>query len=148
MFAKADVNNAVAESSEINNTTTAVAVRIGPDLTLSAMTAPASVAAGAMLTIADTTLNTGGGAAPASATRFYLSVTLSVDAGDTILGNRSVPALSGGGSSAGSTSMLVPAAPPAGSYWLIGVADGGEVIPETFETNNTRLLLLRVTVTR
>ncbi|MEO5898479.1 MAG: CARDB domain-containing protein [Vicinamibacterales bacterium] len=148
MFAKADVNNTVAESSEINNTTTAVAVRIGPDLTVSAMTAPSSVAAGAMLAIGDTTSNTGGGAAAASATRFYLSVNLSVDAGDTILGNRSVPELNGGASSAGNTSMLVPAATPAGSYWLIGVADGGEGIPETFETNNTRLLLLRVTVTR
>jgi subtilase family serine protease len=148
LFTKADVNNTVAESSEVNNTTTGVAVRIGPDLTVSAMTAPSSVAAGGMLSLTDTTANTGGGAAPASLTRFYLSVNLSVDAGDTILGSRSVPALNGGASSAGSASMLVPAATPAGSYWLIGVADGGEAIPETFETNNTRLLLLRVTVTR
>jgi hypothetical protein len=35
---------------------------------------------------------------------------------------------------------------PAGSYWLIGVADGGQIIGETSETNNTRVLLLRVTI--
>jgi subtilase family serine protease len=145
LFARADLNNTVAESSETNNVTTATAVRIGPDLQLASMAAASSVAAGSSISISDTTSNTGGGTSAASMTRFYLSVNLNVDAGDTLLGARSVSTLAGGGASSGSTSLVVPPTMAAGSYWLIGVADGGETITETFETNNTKLLLVRVT---
>jgi subtilase family serine protease len=146
LFTKADVHNTVLESSEINNVATPVTLRVGPDLAVSSMTAPFTAAAGATIAISDTTINNGGGAAPASLTRFYLSANLSVEASDTLIGARSVPALNAGGTSAGTSSIQIPANMPAGSYWLIGVADGGQVIVETSESNNTRVLLLRVTI--
>jgi subtilase family serine protease len=146
IFAKADANNAVTESSETNNGSFPFTVRVGPDLTVSGLTAPGTVLTGATVTLNDTTSNIGGGAAGSSVTRFYLSVNLSVDAGDIELGTRNVPSLGAGGLSAGSTSVVIPTGLAPGSYWIIGVADSTNTVAETFETNNNRVVFVRVNV--
>ena len=145
LFAKADLNGEVVESSETNNASFAVAVRVGPDLTVSAITvAPSSVVAGSTLTVNETTRNSGGGAAAASTTQFYLSTNLAFDPGDMLLGGRSVPALAGGATSAASTVLTVAAGTAPGNYYLLAVADGTAVVVETAETNNTLLAVLRI----
>lgn len=145
LFARADVKSEVVESSETNNTSFAVAVRVGPDLTVSAITvAPTSGPAGSTVTVNETTKNSGGGAAAASTTQFYLSTNLAFDPGDVLLGGRAVPALAGGATSAGSTVLTVPAGTAAGNYYLLAVADGTAVVVETSETNNTLLAVLRI----
>lgn len=146
LFARADVNNVVVESLETNNGSFPATVRVGPDLTVSAMTVPSSVVAGATITINETTSNIGGGPAAASVTKFYLSVNLAIDAADVELGTRSVVALSAGSLSAGQTPVVIPANTPAGTYWIIAVSDSTGVVPETFETNNNRIGFIRVTV--
>jgi subtilase family serine protease len=65
IIAKADGDNGVGETSETNNTASR-SVSIGPDLIVSASSAPGSVAAGSTLTITDTVLNQGAGAAAAT----------------------------------------------------------------------------------
>lgn len=144
IVAKADVGLMIPESNETNNTR-ARAINIGPDLVVSSLTAPSSVSRGTTISVSDTTRNqTGGGTAGGSATRFYLSrdTTRSVD--DVPLGSRVVPALAGGTSNSGSTSITIPAATVPGSYNLIAVADADGVVTEAVETNNARVRAIEV----
>ncbi len=136
IVARADDAGVVTEATEANNTA-ARPIVVGPDLIVSALSAPASAAAGSQITISDTTANPGGGAATASTTRLYLSLTPTLESGAVLLGARSVASIAAGGSRAGSTQVTIAAGTPAGSYFIVGVADGAAVVAETNETNNT-----------
>jgi subtilase family serine protease len=95
--------------------------------------------------VTDTATNQGADAAGPSVTRFYLSVNLSLDAGDVSLsGVRSVPALSAGASSAGSTGLTIPSGTTPGTYSLIVAADADATVGESYETNNTAARLIQV----
>ena len=142
LIAKADGPGAVAESNETNNTRT-VLLRIGPDLAVTAATAPARVAAGSSIDVTETTQNIGTGSASASTTGFYLSTNALLDASDVRIGSRTVPALGAGGSDARTTTMALPAV-SAGTWYLLVNADDGRTITETLETNNTRAVTLLV----
>jgi subtilase family serine protease len=146
VFARADTNNAVLESLETNNGSFPFTVRVGPDLTVSAMTVPSAVLAGATMTVNETTANIGGGPATASVTKFYLSVNLAIDFGDVELGTRNVPGLAAGGTSNAQTPLVIPPTTPAGTYWIIAVSDSAGSVAETFETNNNRIAFIRVNV--
>ena len=136
IIAKADGEGVLAETSETNNTFT-LTIYIGPDLTVTAMSAPAEAVAGQTLSIGDTTKNKGAeGAAPTS-TEFYISANNALDASDIRIGSRSVPALGGGVSSPGTTGVTVPPGTPAGTWYIIAKADAGGAVAETWETNNT-----------
>ena len=137
VIASADVNGAVLESQETNNTRSAL-VRIGPDLGVAALTAPANAAAGSVIAVSDTTSNTGGGSAGASVTRFYLSTNAAFDAGDVLLGSRSIGPLAAAASSVSSSSLTIPATTPGGLYYILATADANAQVVETTEQNNTR----------
>jgi subtilisin family serine protease/subtilase family serine protease len=139
LIAKADADNAVLETDETNNTTSR-AIQIGGDLTVSALTVQVTAGTGELV-IGDTTTNSGGATVPASVTRFYLSNDSTLDASDTVLGARSVPALDGGVSSNGTTTV---AAVGAGVYYIIAKADANNAVTETQETNNTIVRQLSV----
>jgi trimeric autotransporter adhesin len=139
VFAVADWNNTVLEANEANNGRITSSVRIGPDLTVSALTAPTSAVAGSTISASDTTLNQGGDEAPASVTTFYLSINSLLDAADIAIGTREVTALGPGLSNIGSASLTIPASTAAMTYYIIARADGGDSIPEALETNNTRV---------
>lgn len=143
LFAKADGPGAIIETNEFNNLRITT-IAIGPDLTVTALTAPALAGAGGSIVVSDTTTNQGGGLAPASATRFYLSANVFFDASDTPLEARNVPGLAVGASSIGSTTVTIPAGTAAGSYYLFAQADAGAAVTEANELNNTRSTLLRV----
>jgi subtilase family serine protease len=144
ILAKADWNSAVAEGIETNNLRASTAIRIGPDLIVSALTVPASAAPGSTISVSDTTKNQGAGGADASTTRFYLSANTSLDASDVMLGSRSVPSLAGGVSDAVSTVLTVPAGTASGTYSVIAQADAANAVPETGETNNNRSATLKI----
>ena len=144
LLAKADGASAVAESVETNNTGLPIQVRVGPDLAVSALTVPGA-AAGATISIAETTANQGSAATPTSTTRFYLSANTQLDAADTLLGSRTVPALAAGASSNGTTAVVIPGTTAAGTYVLIAVADGPNGIVEALENNNITIRALSVT---
>jgi subtilase family serine protease/subtilisin family serine protease len=135
VFAKADGGDAIVEVSESNNATYAL-LRVGPDLLVSVFSAPGTAGAGTTISVSDTTRNVGGGTAPASTTRFYLSTNGLLDAGDVPVGSRTVPALAGGASDTASTSVTIPAGVAAGIYYLIASADADNVVPELQEVNN------------
>src|SRR4029450_2700092 len=115
----ADANGAILENLENNNTRNSGAVQVGPDLIVSALSGPASVVAGASISVTVTTRNQGGDTAPVSLTRFYLSSNSSLDAGDLLLSAREVSSLGPGVSEAGTALLPIPASTGAGSYYII-----------------------------
>jgi subtilase family serine protease len=145
VIAKADNNGVLPESVESNNTLFSFGIRVGPDLTVSSLTAPASAAAGAAVVVSDTTKNVGGGGAPASTTQFYLSSNGTFDAGDILLGARAVAPLVPGGVDSGSVTLTIPAGTAAATYFIIAVGDGPNGVVEANETNNTRPVAVKVT---
>jgi subtilase family serine protease len=136
VLAKADGGEAVAESNESNNVKFSSALRIGPDLIVTSVSAPASAGPGSPITVTDTTKNAGAGPAPASTTRLYLSTNTSLDSADRPLGSRDVPALAGGASNTGSTLVTIPADVTTDQYFVLAVADGLDAIAESKEENN------------
>jgi subtilase family serine protease len=143
IFAKADNQSALPEIQESNNTRV-LSIRIGPDVVVSAMTAPATAGAGSTISVSETTANQGGGTAGASTTRFYFSTNYLLDASDTPLESRPVPALAAAGSSAATTTVTIPAGTATGQYYLIANADDAVAVAESVETNNSRYVLIRV----
>jgi subtilase family serine protease len=143
VFAKADAPGAVVEMQETNNLRYA-SMQVGPDLTVTALTAPASGGAGLTITVTDTTSNPGGGPADSSTTRFYLSANYAWDALDVPLQGRSVPALAPGAVSSGSTLVTIPSGTSTGTYYVIARADAGQSVPEASESNNTRWVTIRI----
>ena len=134
---KADAGNVLNESNEANNTTTRTLV-VGPDLTIFTLMAPATGAAGSTIAVSDTIKNQGAGQAAASRTRFYFSANSVLDAADVLLpDSRAVPVLATGQTNTGTTSVTIPSSASAGTYFIIGKADGEDVVAETSETNNT-----------
>jgi hypothetical protein len=142
-FAKADGPGQITETNEYNNTRVAI-VRIGPDLSVSALSAPAVVGANVAFTVSDTTTNLGAGAAGPSATHLYLSTDFQLDASDVRLQGRAVPSLTASASSSGATIVTIPSQTPAGSYYLLAKADDGGAVGEHNEANNTRMVPIRV----
>jgi len=141
LLAKADAGLTVSESNETNNVKVGSIIPIGPDLVVSVLTVPSAAAAGSSIVVSDTTKNQGGGNADASSTSFYLSPNVLLDAGDKLLGSRSVSALGAGSSEPGTTSLVVPADTVAGTYYIIAKADGPGVVTETQEANNVKFSL-------
>jgi subtilisin family serine protease/subtilase family serine protease len=144
LVALSDADNAETEPSETNNEL-ARSIRVGPDLGVTALTVPAMAGPGDAIVISETTRNQGGGAAGATATRFYLSANSTLDGEDILLaGARNVPALAAGETSTGSSTVQIPAQTAAGSYYLIARADAGEAVAETSESNNNAARSLKV----
>lgn len=138
IIAKADWADQVDETSDANNTRASSAVRVGPDLLLTVVSAPSTAAAGAVVTVADTTKNQGAGPAPPSETAFYLSTNASWNAGDVRLGSRQVPALADGATSVGTTSLVIPPSTAIGTYYIVALADANGDVAEVAENNNVR----------
>jgi subtilisin family serine protease/subtilase family serine protease len=136
LIAAADADNAVFEKSEANNAS-ARFVQLGPDLVVSAFTVPSAVTPGSTIIVTDTTKNQGAEASGASATRFYFSNNATLDGADLPLGLRQIAALAAGSTAAGPTPVTIPTPLETGTYYVIAAADGGSVVPESAENNNT-----------
>ena len=136
-----DADNQQTELDETNNTAVSGPVDISlfrPDLTVTALTFPATGATGKPLAISSTVRNGGPAAAGAFTVRFYLSSDEILDDGDVLLGSRMVTSLAAGASSMAVTSVTIPANTSApASYRIIAVADALDQVVETDETNNT-----------
>jgi hypothetical protein len=143
LLARADANGVVPETNETNNTKTK-ALSLGPDLVVSALSAPVSGGAGTPITVTDTAKNQGGSAAGASTMKFYLSTNTSFGTGDVLLGSRAVPALAADASHAASTSLTIPSGTVRGSYFLLAVSDATQAVTEAKEGNNVKSKALTI----
>ncbi|EHR71672.1 CARDB domain-containing protein,subtilase family protease [Burkholderiales bacterium JOSHI_001] len=137
-----DPTNVIVEALETNNTLAGNAITINAstvDLTVTASSAPATAVLGSAITVSGTVTNGGTGAAAASTLSFYLSSDNVLSANDTLVGTAAINALAAnGGFQLASGSVTVPASLPAGTYFLIAVADSANVVLESNEGNNTR----------
>jgi subtilase family serine protease len=139
VLAIADALNQVVETNEDNNTAaTTETVTISlyrPDLTMTAVSMPATGATGRPLAITNSVRN--GGQAPAGAftIKFYLST--DGTSTDVYLGARAVGSLAAGVTNTAVTTLTVPPATEAGPYYVIAVADALNQQVELEETNNT-----------
>jgi parallel beta-helix repeat protein len=126
--------------------------QMGPcaaDLAVTALSDPPAVAApGAAIQVADTVGNQSGFAAGTSRTQYYLSVDASKNAGDKLLGGRTVPALAPGGVSTGTVTLIIPTNTLLGSYFLLACADDTGFLLESNETDNCRASATAVQVGR
>jgi subtilase family serine protease len=137
LIANADSDHVVAETSEIDNSTLRIVTINGFDLVVSALSAPASAVPGGSISVTETTKNLGSVTVASTKTTLFLSTDTVVDAGDVLLGTRTVPSLAGGKTSAKTTTVTIPAGKPAGSYYLLARADADDDVAELSETNNT-----------
>ena len=136
----------VAEGNE-TNTSGATAVRIGSDLSVSALSAPSRAAVGSAIVVTDTTTNPGAGGADASVTAFYLSANSTLDATDVRLAPaRAVGPLAAGAASAGAANVIIPEVAP-GAWFLIANADDDGLVDEMAESNNARIVSIHIVPT-
>ncbi len=134
-----DLAPQLGESNETNNCFASVtAVRVGPDLVEIAVTnPPATATRGTRFAVTDTVRNQGGGPAPATTTRYYLSVDKLRNTGDQLLtGTRAVPALAPNAISRGTVTVTIPTTTVFGTYFLLACADNAAQAVESNETNN------------
>jgi len=105
---------------------------------LTAIGVPATAAAGKTLTVTTTVRNMGPAPAGAFTLRFYLSSDDVLDAGDVLLGSRTITSLAANTNRMDSTTVTIPAGTtvPAG-YRVIAVVDALGQQDELNETNNT-----------
>ncbi|MBI4685607.1 MAG: choice-of-anchor D domain-containing protein [Nitrospirae bacterium] len=143
VIAKADANNQVSETNEMNNNKYK-SIKTGPDLIVSAITAPLISGDGKTITVGDTTKNQGGCSAGASTTRYYLSANSTWDALDTPLGERALGSLAPNAEDTGSTTVTIPAGTATGTWYIIARADATGVVTETSETNNNKSKSIKI----
>jgi subtilase family serine protease len=147
LLVRADDGNLVAETDDTNNTR-ATAITIGPDLVVTAVTAPTRAVAGQVIALSSTVRNAGTALLPAqtSTLAYYLSADIVLDGGDVLLGTRLVPGLGAGATSTGTTSVTIPAGTSTGTYFVIARADDANAVGEANETNNTRVVAVPIVV--
>jgi trimeric autotransporter adhesin len=145
VIAVADSTNAVSESLENNNIRASAGVRVGPDLSVTSLSAPSTAVAGTSISATDTTKNLGGEMAPASVTSYYLSSNSSLDAADVFLVSRDVPSVGAGLTQSGSVMVPIPTSTAPGNYYIIAKGDGNGAVAEAEEINNTRVRSISIT---
>jgi subtilase family serine protease len=148
----------VFETSEANNVV-AAPITIGrADLTVSALTGPANPVPGAPVALTWTVANSGAGTAAGryqssggdAGRRWRDSIYLSRDAvlgpDDVLLGSRLQAdgfTLAAGASYAATVATTLPAS-ASGSYYLLAIADPGDRVPESDETDNVRAVAIAI----
>ena len=145
VIAKADGNQAIAETSENNNVRNSAAVRVGPDLRAVTVTGPTRAAAGGSVVVGDTTKTKARAQQQLHRRPTICPPNVTLDATDVAIGGRPVPGLIAAASNTGSASVVIPAGTTPGSYFLFAKADGGNAVGESIETNNgSNGVILRV----
>jgi hypothetical protein len=107
------------------------------DLVATALSGPAQANPGQTFSVSNTVQNSGTAATAAFRVGLYLSADNVCTTADTLIGSRSL-SLGGGGSSAASTSVTIPAAATLGPKFICMIVDDLNQVGETNESNNTR----------
>ncbi|MBI5562016.1 MAG: hypothetical protein HY894_04055 [Deltaproteobacteria bacterium] len=144
IIVQADATNTNAESDEANNTAVApITITRDVDLTVAA-TVPSQAIKGVAFNVPNTVSTTGFMTAAPSYVKFYLSADAALDGGDVLLGQRYAGPVTAFAPSTMTKSLTIPAATPAGNYYVIAVADATNTNAETNEGNNAAAYPIRV----
>jgi subtilisin family serine protease len=129
-------SNTLGEGASSNEAT--ATPKVAADLVVSALTVPATAAAGSAITISSTVKNQAAGTAGPTTTTFYLSKNSSIDPGDILLNSvQAVPTLLPGAMSTASVPVTIPHDTVVGNYRIVAKADADDLERETQESNNT-----------
>jgi len=107
-----------------------------PDLAVTSVSVPATLPTGGSLAINHTIGNGGTAAAGAFTVRFYLSTDTALDAGDLLLGSRTLTGLAAGASNTTVSTITLPSTVTVGTYRVLVVVDALGQVTESDETNN------------
>jgi subtilase family serine protease len=150
VFGAVDSTGAVFETNKANNSQMLGPIRItapGPDLAVSAVTAPASAGVGEVLPVVRTLANLGNVDAPAVTYRFYASANEIITPDDVLLpivGNGSdttegAVTLARGQVNTATELVRLPGSMPAGTYYVGCIVDTGGVVTADLEPSNNAL---------
>ncbi len=138
----ADYNNAVSESNETNNPSTGVTVSVTApsqadlDVYYTPSLSSSSVVKGGSVTIYYDVDNLGTGTAGSSTSGIYLSSDSTITTSDTLLTTDAVASIAANWWSSESASITIPSTLAAGTYYIGAIADYGNAVAESNETNN------------
>jgi subtilase family serine protease len=125
------------ESDETNNFYVVGSVDIlGPDLTLDAVSGPATALTGRSIVVHDTVRAIGGGGAGAFSVSYYLSRDATITTSDVYLGRRDLVGLGAGQTSTADTVLTIPLGLAPGAYTIGAIVDPYGWVIESDETNN------------
>jgi subtilisin family serine protease/subtilase family serine protease len=143
LIAIADADDVLYESQEGNNARLRQ-ISVGPDLAVTALTAPPGAAPGVPMTMSYTVANQGGVSAPMSSLRFYWSTNSTLEAGDTVLASENIGPVAPAGVVSGQATFVVPTGAAIGTFYVIAEADSSNVVQEVRENNNIATYLVRL----
>ena len=113
-----------------------------PDLTITAVSGPASANRGDTITLNSTVSNPSSMAAPASSLNLYVSVDGVIastgTSADTLLGSVATPALAAGTQQAVAANVTIPTTLTPATYFLGAIVDPDKLIDEADELNNAK----------
>jgi pectate lyase len=121
------------------------AARPGPDLAVTAVSMPGTLAVGTSFPITFEIANRGTAPARPTAVRISLSVDDRVSADDVVLRFLTVPALAGGGSRSESLTALVPATVKPGAHHVLVEVDADATATEGDGTNEVTVVRVAIT---
>jgi hypothetical protein len=119
-----------------------------PDLADSFLTIPTVAKRGGSFPVTSRAFNLALGTAPATTTRYYLSLDTARSNDDILMtGNKAVASLLPGDSVQGGATVTVPAATSLASYFVLACADDTHAVTELDENNNCRPSVGKIQVT-
>jgi subtilase family serine protease len=135
--AYADVEMDLWESDETNNGRADEQITIeGPDLVMTAMSAPSSVGTETPFDVSSTVANVGMGASYGFDVAFYLSPDPIVTRQDRSLDAYRIGFMWAGGSETTTVALAIPSDVPAGTHYLGAIVDPYDFLTESDEGNN------------
>ena len=147
VYARANAASPVPEAGpteQINNLQrTLTPIVVGPDLTLTTLTAPAAASPNLTIPVTSTVRNLGGQGTNGSVVRFFLSPTGVLDGSQIPIGVTSTATLAPGASFTTISRVTIPGSTSPGGRFLLAQADG-QGIAEANATNNVMVKSLNV----
>jgi subtilisin len=139
ILVRAETARSLAESSESNNVRATAPITIGRDVSVTAAATATAAGPGETIVVDHTVKNTGSVAITTAFTvAFYLSTDATINAGDVLLGTRTVSSLAAGAVSRNLKSVVIPKGTAMGTYRILVRADSGALLAEATESNNIR----------
>jgi CARDB len=108
-----------------------------PDLVVTGLSVPSSVARNSGFTMLFNVLNQGRAPASSLQLRIYLSRDSRLSSDDVLLRARTFGAIPAGGTVANAITETIPSGTGTGAYYLLLVVDAAGVVSESSESNNT-----------
>ena len=134
--AMADMNNAITESKESNNTTVGPVDVILSDLVMTEVSGPTTVSPGDRITVTDSVLNAGSGGAYGFYVTIYLSTDPAITTDDIRIWSRYIQALEAGAENRIDSSVTLPLTLEGGTYFLGAIVDHTDALNESVDDNN------------